>query len=45
MARMRQVLVDEKQHPREAMRVAAYWRRGEGQFHETLEPGLDRSAA
>ncbi len=36
MAAVRQVLVD-KQHPREAMRVAAYWKRGASEFHENLE--------
>jgi NADPH-dependent ferric siderophore reductase len=36
MARLRQVLLDEKAHPKEAMRVAAYWKRGATGFHEDL---------
>jgi len=36
MARLRDVLVNEKQHPREAMRVAAYWKRRASDFHEDL---------
>lgn len=34
MARLRTVLADEKAHPREAMRVAAYWKRGAEGYHE-----------
>jgi NADPH-dependent ferric siderophore reductase len=37
MARVRDVLLHEKQHPREAMRVAAYWKQGAHDFHEALE--------
>ncbi|WP_342130830.1 siderophore-interacting protein [Hydrogenophaga sp. OTU3427] len=37
MARLRQVLIDAKGHPREAMRVAAYWKRGVSEHHENLE--------
>jgi NADPH-dependent ferric siderophore reductase len=37
MAAVRQVLIDDKKHPREAMRVAAYWKRGACEFHENLE--------
>jgi NADPH-dependent ferric siderophore reductase len=37
MARMRQVLLAEKDHPREAARIAAYWKRGASEFHENLE--------
>ena len=37
MARVRRVLVEEKQQPREAMRVAAYWKRGASAHHEDLE--------
>ena len=37
MAAVRKVLLEEKQHPREAMRVAAYWKRGASEFHENLE--------
>lgn len=37
MARLRQVLLAEKQHPREAMRVAAYWKRGASAHHQNLE--------
>jgi NADPH-dependent ferric siderophore reductase len=41
MASVREVLLVERRHPREAMRVAAYWKkRSEGSFHETLESGL-----
>jgi NADPH-dependent ferric siderophore reductase len=36
MADMRQVLLDEKRHPRETLRVAAYWKRGASEFHENL---------
>ena len=36
MAALRRVLADEKQHPREAMRVAAYWKRGASAHHENL---------
>jgi NADPH-dependent ferric siderophore reductase len=37
MARLRRVLLEEKQHPKEAMRVAAYWKRGASAHHENLE--------
>jgi len=40
MARLRQVLLEQKLHPREAMRVAAYWKRGALAFHENID-GLD----
>lgn len=36
MAAARQVLLEEKQHPREAMRVAVYWKQGASEFHENL---------
>jgi NADPH-dependent ferric siderophore reductase len=36
MARLRHVLLDEKGHPHEAMRVAAYWKHGVPEHHETL---------
>lgn len=36
MKAVRQVLVEEKQHPTGAMRVAAYWRKGASDFHEEL---------
>lgn len=36
MAALRQVLLEEKHHPREAMRVAAYWKRGTAEFHDDL---------
>jgi NADPH-dependent ferric siderophore reductase len=40
-ARLRDILATEKGHPREAMRVAAYWKcRSEGSFHETFERGM-----
>lgn len=37
MAALRRVLVEEKKHPRTAMRVAAYWKRGASSHHENLE--------
>jgi NADPH-dependent ferric siderophore reductase len=37
MKEVRGVLLEEKQHPREAMRVAAYWKRGASAHHENLE--------
>ena len=37
MARLRQVLLEEHGHPREAMRVAAYWKHGVSEHHENLE--------
>ena len=37
MARMRDVLATDKRHPREAMRVAAYWKVGAEGHHENLE--------
>jgi NADPH-dependent ferric siderophore reductase len=37
MAQLRQVLLSEKGHPREAARVAAYWKRGASAHHENLE--------
>ena len=37
MAEARRILLDEKAHPREDMRVAAYWKRGASDFHENLE--------
>lgn len=36
MAQMRQVLLEEKQLPRACVKVAAYWKRGAADFHETL---------
>ncbi|MCW5643740.1 MAG: siderophore-interacting protein [Rhodoferax sp.] len=36
MKRLRQLLVDGKQHPRTAMRVSAYWKQGAQEFHEDL---------
>lgn len=36
MASLRDVLLVEKGHPREAARVSAYWRRGSDGFHEEL---------
>jgi NADPH-dependent ferric siderophore reductase len=37
MAALRAVLAAEKRHPKEAMRVAAYWKRGASAHHENLE--------
>ncbi|MDC8787259.1 siderophore-interacting protein [Roseateles koreensis] len=36
MARLRDVLLGEKAHPKEAMKVAAYWKQGASDFHENL---------
>lgn len=36
MAALRQLLLVEKNHPKEAMKVAAYWKQGASDFHETL---------
>mgnify|MGYP003576357805 CR=1 FL=1 len=36
MAALRRILAEEKRHPREAMRVAAYWKRGASAHHEDL---------
>ncbi|EJM95610.1 siderophore-interacting protein [Herbaspirillum sp. YR522] len=37
MTRLRTVLLDEKQHPKGAMRVSAYWKPGASDFHEKLD--------
>jgi len=37
MSALRRVLVDEKGHPRDAIRAAAYWKRGASAHHENLE--------
>jgi len=37
IAAVRQVLVADKGHPREAIRAAAYWKRGAADHHENLE--------
>ena len=37
MARLRDVLLAEKKHPKEAMKVGVYWKPGALDFHETLE--------
>jgi NADPH-dependent ferric siderophore reductase len=36
MAALREVLLVDKAHPREAMRVAAYWKRGASDYHDEL---------
>ena len=36
MARLRDLLLVGKGHPREAARIAAYWKRGTAEFHEEL---------
>lgn len=36
MARVRDLLLDGWRHPREALRVSAYWKRGASDFHDTL---------
>jgi NADPH-dependent ferric siderophore reductase len=37
MASLRSILATEKGHPKQAMRVAAYWKRGASGHHENLE--------
>lgn len=37
MAQARELLLDHHRHPREALKVAAYWKQGAEAFHETLE--------
>lgn len=37
MAALRGVLLNDKHHPKEAARIAAYWKRGALAFHENLE--------
>jgi NADPH-dependent ferric siderophore reductase len=37
MKTVRAVLAEEKRHPKEAMRVSAYWKRGASDFHEKLD--------
>jgi NADPH-dependent ferric siderophore reductase len=36
MAGMRDTLIRDKGHPREASRISAYWRQGASEFHEDL---------
>ena len=36
MIRVRNLLTQDKGHPKEAMRIAAYWRQGESDHHEEL---------
>ena len=37
MTRARAVLLEQHRHPREALRVAAYWKRGAADFHERID--------
>lgn len=37
MRQLRDMLVVNKQHPKEALRIAAYWQRGTPDFHERLD--------
>jgi NADPH-dependent ferric siderophore reductase len=37
MAELRALLLQEKSHPKEAMKVAAYWKPGASDFHENLD--------
>lgn len=37
VAKARELLLTQHRHPREAMRVAAYWKQGASAFHERLE--------
>ncbi len=36
MARVRDILITDKGHPREAMRVAAYWKKGARDYHDEI---------
>lgn len=45
MARLRDVLLNDKRHPKEAMRVAAYWKRGVSDHHDELSQPAPPSAA
>jgi NADPH-dependent ferric siderophore reductase len=36
MTRLRDIFLEEKSHPREALRVASYWRQGESNVHAVL---------
>jgi NADPH-dependent ferric siderophore reductase len=36
MAGIRDIMLRDKGHPREAARISAYWRRGASDFHEDL---------
>jgi NADPH-dependent ferric siderophore reductase len=40
-ARLRDLFVNEKQHPRHALRIAGYWKSDEAGYHETLEKAVD----
>lgn len=37
MKKLREVLTQEKQHPKDSMRVSAYWKQGVSEFHERIE--------
>lgn len=37
MQMVRRILVQDKQHPKEALRIAGYWKRGVADFHERFE--------
>jgi NADPH-dependent ferric siderophore reductase len=37
MAALRKILVEDKGHPRQAIRAAAYWKRGAIAHHENIE--------
>lgn len=37
MARLRTILLEQKSHPKEAMKVAAYWKPGASDYHEKLD--------
>ncbi|MFV3386737.1 siderophore-interacting protein [Pseudomonas sp. NY15364] len=43
MKAVRRVLVEEKKHPKEGMRIAAYWRHGAEGFHEELTDSDSRA--
>ena len=37
MAQLRRVLIEDRHHPKESMRVAAYWKRGAAEYHEAMD--------
>jgi hypothetical protein len=37
MARLRDIVLVDKRHPREAARIAAYWKRGATGHHEHFD--------
>jgi len=39
MARLRQILLNEKALPQRPVRIGAYWKRGYSALHEARQPG------